>query len=128
MLETASLGQKRRLPESNWCKTPEGAHLRYVKKGYAARAILERAIANRDGSWQCFYCGRWANSIDHVTARYHGGTDRIENLVLACWTCNDEKNTTPGWLFALCKCWDYGWPDPFVQPSPVWDLSSLVAA
>jgi hypothetical protein len=81
------------------------------------RREVEAAIAERDGSRACFYCGGSAGSLDHVTARLRGGSDGIDNLVLCCWPCNDEKNTTPGWLFAVRKCWDYVWPDPFVQPS-----------
>jgi hypothetical protein len=32
-------------------------------------------------------------TIDHVLPRYHGGPDDIDNLVLACKSCNSQKNT-----------------------------------
>jgi hypothetical protein len=97
--------------------------LRFASKGYAMRREVEAAIARRDGSHACFYCGRSADSLDHVTARLHGGSDGIDNLVLCCWPCNDEKNTTPGWLFVVRKCWDYVWPDPVVRPLPHYEFT-----
>src|SRR5262245_50676297 len=74
-------------------------------------------IAERDGGWYCHYCGQpvanWQagerhscslfrgkhehpNGLciahkDHVTPRAHGGSNRIDNLVLACWPCNTAK-------------------------------------
>jgi hypothetical protein len=31
--------------------------------------------------------------IDHVIARQHGGTDDLENLALACFSCNKHKGS-----------------------------------
>lgn len=45
----------------------------------------------------CEYCHipeaafRRAFHIEHVIARQHGGATEIENLALACWTCNLKK-------------------------------------
>lgn len=49
----------------------------------------------------CFYCGRSvlkttkqkANqaTIDHIIAKANGGTTSLENLVIACFCCNQEK-------------------------------------
>jgi 5-methylcytosine-specific restriction endonuclease McrA len=53
--------------------------------------------------WRCAYCGfslvasasRFGMvggaTIDHIVPRSHGGTDALENLVLACWGCNSSK-------------------------------------
>jgi len=30
-------------------------------------------------------------SIEHIVPRHHGGSDEIENLALACASCNHEK-------------------------------------
>jgi 5-methylcytosine-specific restriction endonuclease McrA len=63
------------------------------------------AIFNKtDG--HCWYCKRklkWSHygdrsfamgwEVDHVVARYNGGSDNLSNLVPACWPCNVDKGT-----------------------------------
>jgi 5-methylcytosine-specific restriction endonuclease McrA len=69
------------------------------------RKELTHALMVRDGD-QCHYCGidlclYWQQqyqgltlaTIDHIIPRHHGGTDRWDNLVLACHSCNSQKNT-----------------------------------
>lgn len=61
---------------------------------------------------RCFYCARklgpapapWdveaghiypdARTFEHMTPRSRGGSDEIENIVIACWGCNEAKGTT----------------------------------
>lgn len=79
---------------------------------------LMHLLADRDGGWACRYCGAttldtcdgsvWEGgkrgcgglirsfrgligTADHVTARTLGGTDDVENFVIACWRCNVRK-------------------------------------
>lgn len=78
---------------------------------------LAPQLAARDGGWVCHYCGeplrnqgtpnvqveahrnhygRWQTcideaTIDHVIPTSKGGTHDIDNLVLACNTCNARK-------------------------------------
>lgn len=99
--------------------------LGYVRKGYALRRVVESAIGERDGSSSCFYCGGGATHLDHVTAKFHGGSDSIENLVLACRECNFDKNTQPGWFYVTKRMWTFRWPDPFVKPTPQWNLAGI---
>lgn len=41
---------------------------------------------------KCAYCGSKENlTLDHITPRAKGGTDRITNLVCACSNCNSNK-------------------------------------
>ena len=42
---------------------------------------------------RCFYCGKPSNKLtkDHVLAVTQGGTDEIDNVVPACWSCNYKK-------------------------------------
>ncbi len=62
-------------------------------------------LALNDG-WACAYCGRAlvcahcegkpetdinAATVDHKVARAQGGTDALDNLVLACGPCNRLK-------------------------------------
>lgn len=42
--------------------------------------------------YQCAYCGSNENlTLDHITPRSKGGTDRITNLICACKKCNTNK-------------------------------------
>jgi len=54
---------------------------------------------------KCHYCGKqlsWQNhgrrdarggwEIDHLKPRSRGGSDHLNNLVAACWTCNLDKS------------------------------------
>jgi hypothetical protein len=70
-------------------------------KFHSDRHTLLRALEERDGPG-CFYCGASEpEEIDHVRSRCHGGSDSIENLVLACWDCNTAKFIWPAWVFAF---------------------------
>lgn len=55
---------------------------------------LRFAILSRD-HFTCRYCGRSAPDVelqvDHVLPVAAGGTDSPENLVAACWECNQGK-------------------------------------
>lgn len=54
------------------------------------------AIYARDG-FACVYCKCPADehemplTLDHVTPRELGGSNKANNLVTACWTCNSTK-------------------------------------
>ncbi|WP_435105900.1 RNA-guided endonuclease IscB [Nocardiopsis synnemataformans] len=45
----------------------------------------------------CVYCGVIGVplNIDHVHPRSKGGSDRVANLVVACVSCNQDKNSRP---------------------------------
>lgn len=44
----------------------------------------------RDGN-SCGYCGKTANTIDHVIPRSHGGQSTWTNTVASCFKCNSKK-------------------------------------
>jgi 5-methylcytosine-specific restriction endonuclease McrA len=59
-------------------------------------------LADRDG-WTCHYCLfplGWGHAsvrapeVDHKQARARGGSDCLDNKVLACGPCNQEKGAT----------------------------------
>ena len=64
-------------------------------------------LAERDG-WDCHYCGvalegkpdRPRPHVDHVFSKSRGGSNGLENKVLACPTCNIAKGarTPQEWL------------------------------
>ena len=63
----------------------------FVRVPYQRRAPLSRrAVFLRDGG-RCQYCGKKAESIDHVVPRSKGGPHTWENVVAACSRCNSSK-------------------------------------
>jgi 5-methylcytosine-specific restriction endonuclease McrA len=73
-------------------QNPEISGMEYQQgtlQGYEVREYLLEKY-NR----QCAYC-ETANvplEIEHVLPRSKGGSNRVGNLVIACRTCNEEKN------------------------------------
>jgi 5-methylcytosine-specific restriction endonuclease McrA len=76
--------------------------------------VSRRGVLRRDGH-RCAYCGKGADTIDHVMPRSRGGADSWENLVACCLRCNNLKGDhTPaemGWVldFAPRMPHDAGW-------------------
>src|SRR3954447_26913021 len=63
----------------------------FVRVPYQRRAPLNRrAVFLRDGG-RCQYCGKKAESIDHVVPRSKGGEHTWENVVAAGSRCNAAK-------------------------------------
>ena len=43
-------------------------------------------------NYQCAYCGSEENlTLDHITPRSKGGSDRVTNVLCACKECNNSK-------------------------------------
>jgi 5-methylcytosine-specific restriction endonuclease McrA len=77
--------------------TPTVIRLRYVVKVPYQRiaALSRRAIFARD-EHRCQYCGRQADSIDHVFPRSRGGSHVWENVAASCRPCNlFKRDRTP---------------------------------
>lgn len=55
------------------------------------RLYTRRGVLLRD-NYECAYCGKHANTIDHVLPRSLGGVDSYENCVAACLSCNNKKS------------------------------------
>lgn len=65
----------------------------------------KRVAVFEKSTGECHYCekelslynrdrlGRGAWEVEHSIARANGGTDHLNNLVAACWTCNVGKGT-----------------------------------
>jgi len=72
---------------------PSVVRLRYyVKVPYQRTAPLSRrAVFARDNA-ACQYCGKAAESIDHVIPRSKGGPHVWENVVACCRRCNTYKS------------------------------------
>lgn len=64
---------------------------RYVRVPYRHSLPMTRSgVLRRDGR-RCAYCGRKADTIDHVVPRSRGGSHDWVNCVAACRTCNSRK-------------------------------------
>jgi len=50
-----------------------------------------RGVLIRDSN-TCVYCGKYADTIDHVIPRAAGGGSTYENCVASCGTCNRKKS------------------------------------
>ena len=68
----------------------------YVKVPFRARSSLSRrAVFVRD-NFECQYCGRPAENVDHIVPRSRGGGHTWDNVVAACRPCNSRKeNRSP---------------------------------
>jgi hypothetical protein len=69
-------------------------------RGGPTRARAVTRLIERDGD-RCWYCGftfadgERACTIDHVVPVSQGGTNRIENIRLACFRCNMRRADGP---------------------------------
>ena len=74
---------------------------RYVRIPNARKVPVSRRGVLRRDSHRCGYCGKSANTIDHVLPKSRGGKDTWENLIACCLRCNNVKgDKTPqemGW-------------------------------
>jgi predicted restriction endonuclease len=51
-----------------------------------------RESIKEEWNYECAYCGSSENlTLDHITPRIKGGSDRITNIVCACNECNHSK-------------------------------------
>jgi 5-methylcytosine-specific restriction endonuclease McrA len=72
--------------------TPSVIRLRrYVRVPHRSRIPLTRGALMRRDNYLCAYCGRRAETIDHVVPRSRGGSHAWENCVASCMRCNHSK-------------------------------------
>jgi 5-methylcytosine-specific restriction endonuclease McrA len=72
--------------------TPSVIRLRrYVRVPHRSRVPLTRGALMRRDNYLCAYCGRRAETIDHVVPRSRGGSHAWENCVASCMRCNHSK-------------------------------------
>lgn len=66
--------------------------LRFIKVPFvvAPQHWSKHGVLKRDNH-ACGYCGKTANTVDHILPQSRGGRDTWENTVAACSPCNSEK-------------------------------------
>lgn len=63
----------------------------HIKRSNLKEPSFSRAgILARDGH-KCAYCGKHADTIDHVVPRMLGGENSYKNCVASCLVCNRKK-------------------------------------
>ena len=76
----------------------------YKRSAGARKRILGRLF--REARGRCYYCGirsqrgcggKREATTDHLVPSSLGGSDRPDNLVLACSGCNEAKGSKPQW-------------------------------
>ena len=65
------------------------------------KAKLKLSLPNN-----CWYCGKEdPSTIEHVTPKSKGGSDNLDNLVLACKKCNSSKKDKSVEEFRFHTAW-----------------------
>ena len=73
-------------PPKNPIKYPTSKWPRHYK-------FYRQLVLARDNN-SCVYCGKQAQTVDHVIPQSYGGNDLPSNLVAACWECNNLKGSS----------------------------------
>lgn len=55
-------------------------------------ATWSRHLMLRRDNYTCAYCGKSANTVDHINPRSLGGRDEWMNTIAACLRCNNQKS------------------------------------
>lgn len=68
--------------------------VRYVKLSWRNQKprFSKRRLFQRD-NYSCAYCGKIANTVDHVIPRSRGGLTEWTNTVASCLKCNHKKGS-----------------------------------
>lgn len=68
----------------------------------AKKRVKRQTLIKRSGA-KCFYCERKIRpaelTLDHVVPKALGGSNRLDNLRLACRPCNQKKADMPPHIF-----------------------------
>ena len=60
-------------------------------KGSEAKRKWRQSIKEK-WNYECAYCGSEKNlTLDHITPRSKGGSERVTNVLCACHSCNHSK-------------------------------------
>lgn len=100
-------------------------YVKFVSKVH--KTVSKKAILARD-KHTCAYCGKSAKTVDHVLPKSRGGKDTFENLVAACFKCNNKKdNRTPeeAHMKLLWEPWN---PSKVPQQRAYWSGPALAPA
>jgi len=67
-------------------------------RGLRRRTTDQRRQLHREQAGRCWYCTRTISfhlaTVDHIQPLSKGGTNKMQNLVMACPDCNKTKGST----------------------------------
>lgn len=91
-IETIRIGKRlyrKRRPEVKLASDHKRRALKMsVADGTVSAAVVAELMANNPA---CTYCGQPGSTLDHVVPLARGGRHSIENLTVACVSCNSSK-------------------------------------
>ncbi|MGB3329173.1 MAG: HNH endonuclease [Thermomicrobiales bacterium] len=66
---------------------------------HPTRRFDPKGVVSMKSGGHCWYCGKQLQyrkrTLDHIVPRQHGGTNSLDNLVIACHRCNQAKGCMP---------------------------------
>lgn len=62
-----------------------------AERGYDSEYQRNRTVVLRRDGWTCWYCGGYADTVDHVVPYTMSHDNTPANLVAACRSCNARK-------------------------------------
>ncbi|HEV7951069.1 MAG TPA: HNH endonuclease [Glaciihabitans sp.] len=81
--------------------------------------LTRRALLERDRH-TCAYCQRHGDTIDHVLPRSRGGQHAWDNVVVACFKCNNKKSDL---LLS-----ELGWKLSYIPKAPDSNMAATIGA
>lgn len=90
----------------------------FIKVPHRRIPLTRKSALERYGH-VCAYCGKYGDTLDHVIPRARGGTHTWDNVVIACFRCNNVKSDR---LLA-----ELGWKLPFELKEPHLNMASLIS-
>lgn len=76
----------------------------FDREALEKRSLIKQAVWNRDDR-KCFYCDRKLKykhaTMDHVKPECFGGLFEYDNLVTACFPCNQKRGNMPADIFLI---------------------------
>jgi hypothetical protein len=78
---------------SSWEKYQSTDKLAEIREQTRKRVADHRARKKQElaSGNECAYCGKYADTVDHIIPRSKGGADVAENIVPCCKSCNSSK-------------------------------------
>ena len=89
----------------------------FIRVPRRTMTLSRKAALDRYGH-VCAYCNKYGDTLDHVIPRARGGTHSWENVLVACFKCNNLK--------ADSLLSELGWKLPFELKAPEASAAALI--
>lgn len=92
-----------------------------AKAASKSLTVSKRGVLQRDKN-TCAYCGKYADTVDHVIPRSRGGEDTWFNFVAACFSCNNKKDDKTPQEAGMKLRWEPYVPDVSRAQRKIWKV------